>query len=162
MRNSSDPDQRMRRARPAHGEQLGARSRFRAALQRVDQGGKSGRRKPLGTGAQAVERDPRDFGGRDLIAAVTDAVCEKPSTAPDRSCPAKGAYTYTPTPQARHDAAAGGPTTDTFTVTIDDGHGGVVDVDVQVPISPKNATPADPVLQLRAPDGIGTITFGVR
>lgn len=78
------------------------------------------------------------------------------------SITAKGAYTYTPTPQARHDAAAGGPTTDTFTVTIDDGHGGVVDVDVQVPISPKNATPADPVLQLRAPDGIGTITFGVR
>ncbi|MFJ6611266.1 prenyltransferase/squalene oxidase repeat-containing protein [Streptomyces sp. NPDC091289] len=46
--------------------------------------------------AQVVERDPRDFGGRDLIAGLADAVCEKPSTAPDRSCPAKGAYTYAP------------------------------------------------------------------
>ncbi|WP_179255805.1 prenyltransferase/squalene oxidase repeat-containing protein [Streptomyces sp. SS07] len=57
------------------------------------QGGRIGKTALL---AQAVERDPRDFGGRDLIAAVTDAVCEKPSTAPDRSCPAKGAYTYSP------------------------------------------------------------------
>ncbi|MFJ6513638.1 prenyltransferase/squalene oxidase repeat-containing protein [Streptomyces sp. NPDC091406] len=57
------------------------------------QGGRIGKAALL---AQAVERDPRDFGGRDLIAAVTDAVCEKPSTAPDRSCPAKGAYTYSP------------------------------------------------------------------
>ncbi|UPT40152.1 MULTISPECIES: prenyltransferase/squalene oxidase repeat-containing protein [Streptomyces] len=46
--------------------------------------------------AQVVERDPRDFGGRDLIADLADAVCEKPSTAPDRSCAAKGAYTYAP------------------------------------------------------------------
>ncbi|MEV8007702.1 prenyltransferase/squalene oxidase repeat-containing protein [Streptomyces parvus] len=46
--------------------------------------------------AQAVERDPRDFGGQDLIAGLADAVCEKPSTAPDRSCPAAGAYTYAP------------------------------------------------------------------
>ncbi|MFD4028392.1 prenyltransferase/squalene oxidase repeat-containing protein [Streptomyces sp. NPDC058576] len=46
--------------------------------------------------AQVVERDPRDFGGQDLIAGLADAVCEKPSTAPDRSCAAKGAYTYAP------------------------------------------------------------------
>ncbi|MFI1224847.1 MULTISPECIES: prenyltransferase/squalene oxidase repeat-containing protein [unclassified Streptomyces] len=46
--------------------------------------------------AQAVERDPRDFGGQDLIAGLADAVCEKPSTAPDRSCAAQGAYTYAP------------------------------------------------------------------
>ncbi|MFI7325582.1 prenyltransferase/squalene oxidase repeat-containing protein [Streptomyces rubiginosohelvolus] len=46
--------------------------------------------------AQVVERDPRDFGGQDLIAGLADAVCEKPSTAPDRSCPAAGAYTYAP------------------------------------------------------------------
>ncbi|MFI9192310.1 prenyltransferase/squalene oxidase repeat-containing protein [Streptomyces californicus] len=57
------------------------------------QGGRIGKAALL---AQAVERDPRDFGGRDLIAAVTDAVCEKPSTAPDKSCPAEGAYTYSP------------------------------------------------------------------
>ncbi|MEU1281604.1 prenyltransferase/squalene oxidase repeat-containing protein [Streptomyces sp. NPDC005805] len=46
--------------------------------------------------AQAVGRDPRDFGGRDLIAALGEAVCAKPSEAPDRSCAAKGAYTYAP------------------------------------------------------------------
>lgn len=57
------------------------------------QGGSMGKAALL---AQIVERDPRDFGGRDLIAGLADAVCEKPSTAPDRSCPAKGAYTHSP------------------------------------------------------------------
>lgn len=46
--------------------------------------------------AEAVGRDPRDFAGHDLIAALDKAVCGKPSTAPDRSCAAKGAYTYAP------------------------------------------------------------------
>ncbi|WP_405984432.1 prenyltransferase/squalene oxidase repeat-containing protein [Streptomyces sp. NBC_00872] len=42
--------------------------------------------------AESVGRDPRDFGGRDLIAALGTAVCRTPS----RSCPAEGAYTYAP------------------------------------------------------------------
>ncbi|MEU8793504.1 prenyltransferase/squalene oxidase repeat-containing protein [Streptomyces sp. NPDC048643] len=46
--------------------------------------------------AESVGRDPRDFGGQDLIAALNKAVCAQKSTAPDRSCPAKGAYTYAP------------------------------------------------------------------
>ncbi|MFD8935789.1 prenyltransferase/squalene oxidase repeat-containing protein [Streptomyces sp. NPDC059578] len=46
--------------------------------------------------AQAVGRDPRDFGGQDLITALATAVCRGPSTAPDRSCAAKGAYRYAP------------------------------------------------------------------
>lgn len=46
--------------------------------------------------AEAVGRDPRDFAGHDLIAGLDKAVCAKPSTAPDRSCAAKGAYTYAP------------------------------------------------------------------
>ncbi|MEU8826500.1 prenyltransferase/squalene oxidase repeat-containing protein [Streptomyces sp. NPDC048636] len=46
--------------------------------------------------AEAVGRDPRDFGGKDLIAALGKAVCAKPSPAPDRSCAAKGAYSYAP------------------------------------------------------------------
>ncbi|MFJ9820325.1 prenyltransferase/squalene oxidase repeat-containing protein [Streptomyces sp. NPDC101151] len=46
--------------------------------------------------AEAVGRDPHRFGGHDLIAALAKAVCTKPSTAPDRSCAAKGAYTYAP------------------------------------------------------------------
>ncbi|OKJ73201.1 prenyltransferase/squalene oxidase repeat-containing protein [Streptomyces sp. CB02460] len=46
--------------------------------------------------AEAVGRDPRDFAGHDLIAALDKAVCPAPSTAPDRSCAAEGAYTYAP------------------------------------------------------------------
>ncbi|WP_327739206.1 terpene cyclase/mutase family protein [Streptomyces nojiriensis] len=46
--------------------------------------------------AEAVGRDPRAFGGQDLIAALAKAVCPAPSTAPDRSCAAKGAYTNAP------------------------------------------------------------------
>ncbi|MCS0603583.1 peptidase [Streptomyces sp. LP11] len=46
--------------------------------------------------AEAVGRDPRHFAGHDLVAALAKAVCAEPSTAPDRSCAAKGAYTYAP------------------------------------------------------------------
>ncbi|MER5771126.1 prenyltransferase/squalene oxidase repeat-containing protein [Streptomyces sp. NPDC001985] len=46
--------------------------------------------------AQAVGRDPRDFAGEDLIAGLAKAVCARPSAAPDRSCPARGAYTWAP------------------------------------------------------------------
>jgi YVTN family beta-propeller protein/VCBS repeat-containing protein len=56
-----------------------------------------------------------------------------------------GAFTYTPTAAARHAAAKLGATaedtTDTFTVTINDGHGGVVPVSVTVTISPTNSAP---------------------
>ncbi|WP_299573225.1 Ig-like domain-containing protein [uncultured Williamsia sp.] len=53
-----------------------------------------------------------------------------------------GAFVYTPSSQARHDAAApGGATVDSFTVTADDGHGGTITVDVSVPISPLNRAP---------------------
>ncbi|MGW6707048.1 prenyltransferase/squalene oxidase repeat-containing protein [Streptomyces sp. NPDC054956] len=43
--------------------------------------------------AEAVGRDPRAFGGQDLIAALARSVCPAKSPAPDRSCAAKGAYT---------------------------------------------------------------------
>nr|WP_206269476.1 prenyltransferase/squalene oxidase repeat-containing protein [Streptomyces antioxidans] len=46
--------------------------------------------------AEVVGRDPRDFGGHDLIAALGKAVCAEPSAPPDRSCAAKGAYAYAP------------------------------------------------------------------
>jgi VCBS repeat-containing protein/YVTN family beta-propeller protein len=56
-----------------------------------------------------------------------------------------GAFTYTPTAAARHAAAKLDATTadkqDTFTITIDDGHGGVVPVAVTVKISPTNSAP---------------------
>ncbi|MCL7376669.1 prenyltransferase/squalene oxidase repeat-containing protein [Streptomyces sp. 35G-GA-8] len=46
--------------------------------------------------AEAVGRDPRDFGGHDVIAALGKAVCTAESEAPDRSCAAPGAYTHAP------------------------------------------------------------------
>jgi VCBS repeat-containing protein len=53
-----------------------------------------------------------------------------------------GAFVYTPSSQARHDAAApGGATVDSFTVTAADGHGGTITIDVSVPISPLNVKP---------------------
>ncbi|MGI9161662.1 MAG: Ig-like domain-containing protein [Mycobacterium sp.] len=49
---------------------------------------------------------------------------------------ATGAFDYTPTSAARQSAAAAGPTTDSFTVAITDGHGGTVNQLVSVPIAP--------------------------
>ncbi|MFF3698047.1 prenyltransferase/squalene oxidase repeat-containing protein [Streptomyces sp. NPDC002221] len=46
--------------------------------------------------AQSVGRDPRNFAGHDLIAALGQAVCTAPGKGPDRSCPDKGAYRYAP------------------------------------------------------------------
>ncbi|MEW1632744.1 prenyltransferase/squalene oxidase repeat-containing protein [Streptomyces sp. NPDC093801] len=43
--------------------------------------------------AEAVGRDPRHFGGQDLITALAKAVCPAKTPAPDRSCADKGAYT---------------------------------------------------------------------
>ncbi|MGV9791511.1 prenyltransferase/squalene oxidase repeat-containing protein [Streptomyces sp. NPDC003435] len=90
-------------------------ARLRGIVDFLDQGGKDGEGRTVddwtGIGtryagggslgktallAEAVGRDPRDFGGHDLIAALDKAVCAAPSTAPDRSCAAKGAYTYAP------------------------------------------------------------------
>ena len=53
---------------------------------------------------------------------------------------ADGGFTYTPTVDARNDAASAGATgadrSDNFTVTIADGHGGLASVPVTVPVSP--------------------------
>lgn len=55
---------------------------------------------------------------------------------------ADGTFTYTPTVTARHAAAAAaGPTHDTFTVTVDDGHGAVLQVPVTVTVLPRNTAP---------------------
>jgi YVTN family beta-propeller protein/VCBS repeat-containing protein len=57
-----------------------------------------------------------------------------------------GAFTYTPTAAARAAALAPGAThadkMDTFTVTVDDGHGGVVPVTVNVKIGAANVKPS--------------------
>lgn len=56
---------------------------------------------------------------------------------------ADGRFTYTPTITARHAAATTDPSarTETLTITVDDGHGGVLYVPVIVNISPRNTAP---------------------
>ncbi|MFF2732745.1 prenyltransferase/squalene oxidase repeat-containing protein [Streptomyces sp. NPDC058008] len=89
--------------------------KLRGIVDFLDEGGKDGDGRTLqdwtGTGteyalggslgkaallAQVVGRDPRAFGGQDLITALEKSVCTGPSEAPDRSCAARGAYTYAP------------------------------------------------------------------
>ncbi|MEZ0358728.1 tandem-95 repeat protein [Mycobacterium sp. SA01] len=47
-----------------------------------------------------------------------------------------GAFTYKPTGDARNAAASGGSATDSFTVSITDGHGGATTTDVSVTVAP--------------------------
>ncbi len=58
---------------------------------------------------------------------------------------ASGSFTYTPTAAARHAAAKEGADaadlTDSFAMTLTDGHGGTASALVTVVISPKNAAP---------------------
>ncbi|MFD4543038.1 prenyltransferase/squalene oxidase repeat-containing protein [Streptomyces bauhiniae] len=46
--------------------------------------------------AEVAGKDPRAFGGHDLIAALDDAVCAEASTGSDTTCAAPGSYTYAP------------------------------------------------------------------
>ncbi|MGA5319251.1 prenyltransferase/squalene oxidase repeat-containing protein [Streptomyces seoulensis] len=46
--------------------------------------------------AEVAGKDPREFGGHDLIAALDDAVCAEASTGSDTTCAAPGSYTYSP------------------------------------------------------------------
>lgn len=55
-----------------------------------------------------------------------------------------GTFTYTTYPGVTHAAAAGGPTSDTFTVKVADGFGGTADVQVTVTIDGRNAKPSIP------------------
>lgn len=44
--------------------------------------------------AESVGRDPRDFGGQDLISALAEGVCSAATPAEPRKCAGKGNYTY--------------------------------------------------------------------
>lgn len=44
--------------------------------------------------AESVGRDPRDFGGKDLIAALDKGTCSAATPAEPRKCAGKGNYTY--------------------------------------------------------------------
>jgi len=76
---------------------------------------------------------------------------------------ADGRFTYTPTAAARHAAAKSTATpadrTDTFTITVADGHGGSIAVPISVAITPGNATPtATP--KVAAPDAATGVVAG--
>ena len=78
------------------------------------------------------------------------------------SVAADGTFTYTPTADARHDAASAVATvvdkTDTFTVTVADDYGGAVDVVVAVKVSPLNEAPVGGV-SVGTPDPVtGRVT----
>ena len=76
-----------------------------------------------------------------------------------------GSFTYTPTVAARHAAAADNATaadkTDTFSITVSDGFGGVTPVPLTVDLVPKNAAPSAKV-KVNKPDPVGgTITGSI-
>ena len=85
-----------------------------------------------------------------------DVITYAQSAAPTKgtvTLTATGGFTYTPTAIARHAAQKLGATAadkqDTFTIAVNDGHGGVVTTSVTVTISPTNAAPTG---------GNGTVT----
>jgi YVTN family beta-propeller protein/VCBS repeat-containing protein len=73
------------------------------------------------------------------------SVASNPSKGSVTLDPNTGAFTYTPTASARHAAAADGASTadltDSFTVSVSDGHGGSTQAQVTVAIGPANAAP---------------------
>lgn len=63
-----------------------------------------------------------------------------------------GSFTYTPSEAARQQARAKKAFgTDTFTVTVDDGHGGVKSITVKTSIAPTDRAPVTGALDVRAP-----------
>ncbi len=81
---------------------------------------------------------------------------------------ATGAFTYTPTSAARQNAAKAGATdadkVDQFTVTVSDGQGGTVAVQVAVPVAPAatpiNAAPVVEVATIGASDAASGVVNG--
>ena len=75
--------------------------------------------------------------------------------------PSTGVFTYTPTDAARHAAAADGAgdseRTETFTVSINDGHGAITELAVTVTISPVNTAPTA-TATVSSPDRTGVVT----
>lgn len=79
---------------------------------------------------------------------------------------ASGKFIYTPTEAARHRANADGATyldrQDSFTVTVEDGHGGRIEVPVTVQIPPSsNAAPTNPGYDTSTNTGTGVVTGSV-
>jgi VCBS repeat-containing protein len=77
-----------------------------------------------------------------------------------------GTFTYTPTGQIRHAASAvNAPETaktDSFTVNVSDGYGGVATETINVPVTPANANPVGGAITgLQSDDIIGVVTGSV-
>ena len=77
---------------------------------------------------------------------------------------ANGTFTYTPTAAAQHNATAGGAAAiDSFTVTVNDGHGATLAVPVTVAVNPKNAAPVTGTVTVGNPSSTtGVVTGTVR
>ncbi|EHB55891.1 outer membrane adhesin like protein [Mycolicibacterium rhodesiae JS60] len=75
-----------------------------------------------------------------------------------------GSFAYTPTAEARHNAAANGAntgvTTDGFTVTVSDGEGGTLAVPVSVPVSPINTDPSGVTVNAGTPNAASGVVTG--
>ncbi|EHB54943.1 40-residue YVTN family beta-propeller repeat protein [Mycolicibacterium rhodesiae JS60] len=78
-----------------------------------------------------------------------------------------GTFSYTPTDEQRHAAAADGApsavTRDSFTVSVTDGYGGSVNATVTLPVGASNAAPTITVVDVSDPadDGAVTVTYSV-
>ena len=75
-----------------------------------------------------------------------------------------GTWTYTPYAAAQHDAAAENATDeerrDTFTITVEDGNGGTLNIPISVDLVPANEAPTFDV-EVSDPDEDGAITYTV-
>ncbi|MGV0790808.1 Ig-like domain-containing protein [Mycolicibacterium sp. XJ1819] len=101
---------------------------------------KSTVRRPSSTGVVKGTVTARDA-DRDKLTYEGSTTTAKGTVVVD----SRGRFTYTPTAEARHAAAADGATatdqTDSFTITVDDGHGGTVAVPITVTIKSVNTRP---------------------
>jgi YVTN family beta-propeller protein/VCBS repeat-containing protein len=99
---------------------------------------------------------------RDALAYSVTTTAAKGTLTVDAST---GAYSYTPTVDARLAAAAKGATTadkhDTFTVAVDDGHGGVTAKTVTVSVAPLGDRPVAATPTVNAADATGTVDGAV-
>ena len=126
---------------------------------------------PAGGSATGLATDPTTGAVTGKITGVTDPEGDALSySAPTTSSgggtvgvdATTGAFTYTPTAAQRHAASVTGSTsTDTFTVNVNDGHGGTTAVPVSVTISPANKAPVNTGAIVGAPDNAGVVTGSV-
>ena len=92
----------------------------------------------------SVAKDAGTLGGTLVMGAVSESATTEPGTV---------GWTYTVADDATDYLAAGQTATETFTVTIDDGHGGTVDQIVTITVHGTNEAPT-----ITAADDSGAVT----